>query len=386
MKRVAILLPAMRMGGAEKICLNFLDDITKFYEVTLILTIKEGELLTSVPDCVKIIEDKLLSFKEIVKKDLKSFSIKYLLKDFIYYLKVKTGNDNEYNYRYLINRTPKVKIHYDCAISYVANVSTQVFCLADRIDADMKVAWIHGETTEIKNTALFSEIYMKFNKIYAVSSVTRNHFVERFADCSEITDVYYNPISAENIIKKSNEKLTILFDENVFNIITVGRLSPEKGMNMIPEIVRKLIDAGSDICWYIVGDGPEREHIQQLIRKYNVVNNVQMVGNQNNPYPFIKKADLYVQPSYEEGYSTTICEAGILGKPIVGTTTSGGIREQINDGINGILAEPNVNDLTKKILMLINNEELRNTYIENIQLVDFSHKNEIYKLLKLLGE
>ena len=301
-------------------------------------------------------------------------------------MKVKTGNDNEYNYRYLINRTPKVKIHYDCAISYVANVSTQVFCLADRIDADMKVAWIQGETTEIKNTALFSEIYMKFNKIYAVSSVTRNHFVERFADCSEITDVYYNPISAENIIKKSNEKLTILFDENVFNIITVGRLSPEKGMNMIPEIVRKLIDAGSDICWYIVGDGPEREHIQQLIRKYNVVNNVQMVGNQNNPYPFIKKADLYVQPSYEEGYSTTICEAGILGKPIVGTTTSGGIREQINDGINGILAEPNVNDLTKKILMLINNEELRNTYIENIQLVDFSHKNEIYKLLKLLGE
>lgn len=386
MKRIAILLPAMRMGGAEKICLNFLDEITKFCDVTLILTIKEGELLASVPDCVRIIEDKLLTFKEIVKKDIKSLSLKYLIKDAIYYLKVKTGNDNEHNYRYLISRTPKLKNHYDCAISYVANISTQVFCLADRVDADKKVAWIHGETTEIKNTMLFSEIYKKFDRIYAVSGVTRDHFIERFSGCSQITDVYYNPIFAESIIIKSNEELKIVFNTNTFNIVTVGRLSPEKGMDLIPGIVKNLVDAGHDICWYIVGDGSEREHIQQLIQKYDVVNKVQLVGNQNNPYPFIKMADLYVQPSYEEGYSTTICEAGILGKPIVGTTTSGGIREQIDDGLNGILAEPNVDDLTKKILLLINDEELRNFYMEKIKLVDFLHKNEIYKLLKFLEE
>lgn len=89
MKHIAILLPAMRMGGAEKICLNFLDYIAKDYRVTMILSKKEGELLSQVPAGIEIIEDRLLTFKEVVRSDLKKLNIKKLLKDFFVFFKNK---------------------------------------------------------------------------------------------------------------------------------------------------------------------------------------------------------------------------------------------------------------------------------------------------------
>lgn len=75
-KHIAILLPAMRMGGAEKICLNFLEFLKSDYQLTLILNKKEGELLDNVPSCINIIEDTLFDFIDIVKKDIKELNIK----------------------------------------------------------------------------------------------------------------------------------------------------------------------------------------------------------------------------------------------------------------------------------------------------------------------
>ena len=385
MKHLALLLPAMRMGGAEKACLNFLDDLTKVYRVTLILTKKEGDLLPLVPKCVEIVEDNLWTFPQILKDDLKHARVKYLLQDFLYYLKIKMGKNSEKNYRYLVSRTPARAEYYDCAISYVANVSTQVFCLADRIQADMKIAWMHGETTEIKDTAFFSRFYRSFDGIFAVSDVTRRHFLERFPACRNITYVYYNPIRADEIVMKSKETIPVIFSKNVTNIVTVGRLSSEKGMDMIPQIVKYMVDRDLKIHWYIVGDGALRHTLEQEISRLNIKQYITMVGTQINPYPFIKQCDIYVQPSYEEGYSTTICEAGILGKAVVGTTTSGGIREQIEDNISGILAEPTPESLLEKIEMLIINKDMRRKLEVNIRMRDFSNSQEIKKLRKVVG-
>ena len=384
MKKVALLLPAMRMGGAEKICLNFLKVLNERYDVTLILSKKEGELLKYVPKEIRIMEDRLWNFKYIVKIDIKELNISNLWKDLMYYFKVKSGNDSEKNYRYLIRRTPKIEGHYDCAISYVANVSTQVFNLSDRIDADNKIGWIHGETTEIKNTDYFAKIYNQFDKIFAVSKVTKEHFIERFPCCREITEVYYNPIIPAEILQKAKLENISILKKDQFNIVTVGRLTPEKGMDLIPKIIKKLVKDKYNIHWYIIGEGPERINIETSIQTNEVQKYITMTGNKNNPYPFINRCDLYVQPSYEEGYSTTICEAGILGKAIIGTTSSGGIREQIVDGESGILAEPTVEDITKKIEMLINNKEMKSKLEKNVKEIDFSNSNEFNKIINII--
>lgn len=384
MRHIALLLPGMRMGGAEKICLNFLDYLTKEYKVTMILSTQEGDLLSLVPDCVDIIEDRILNFQEIVKNDIRKIQLKYLWKDFLYYFKVKTGHDSEKNYRYLVSRTRQREEHYDCAISYVANVSTQIFCLADRINADKKIAWIHGETTEIKDTILFSEYYQRFDKIYAVSEITRQHFIARFPQCEKKVEVYYNPIKKIEILEKAAAKIPFKFDVNVTNIVTVGRFSPEKGMDMIPEITRRLLEEGLKIHWFVIGDGVCMEELIRVIEKKQLNHYITLTGNQINPYPFIKQSDIYVQPSYEEGYSTTICEAGILGKAIIGTTTAGGIREQIEDGVSGLLAEPTPKDIARQISKLIKDEELRYSLEKQVRLRDYSNGNEFYKLKQVI--
>lgn len=380
MRHIALLLPAMRMGGAEKICLNFLDILIKEYKVTMILSVREGDLLPLIPECVDIIEDRLLEFKEVVKNDIRELSLKNLWKDFLYYLKVKTGHDSEQNYRYLVSRTPSIKEHYDCAISYVANVSTQIFCLADRISADKKIAWIHGETTEIKDTAFFSKYYQKFDKIYAVSEVTRSHFIKRFPECKKNTDIYYNPICRKDVLDKADEDISYEFDDSLTNIVTVGRLTPEKGIDMIPEITSLLLNAGYKIHWFVIGDGTCKEDLLKKIAQNHLNAHITLTGNQLNPYPFIKRCDIYVQPSYEEGYSTTICEAGILGKAIIGTTTSGGIREQIENGVSGLLAEPTPGNIANKIAEIIKDKNLKQNLEKNVLLRDYSNSDEFQKL------
>lgn len=100
----------------------------------------------------------------------------------------------------------------------------------------------------------------------------------------------------------------------------------------------------------------------------------------------MKACDIYVQPSYTEGYSTTICEAGILGKAIVGTKPSGGIRDQITDGKDGLIVDATVDGLTDGILELINDEDLRHCFERSIQQKDFSGRGEIHKFLSYLSE
>lgn len=384
-KRIAVLLPAMRMGGAEKICLNFLEYLKKEYEVTLLLSIKEGDLLSQVPNDIKIVEDRILDFKEIVRQDIRGIRCGCLWKDFLYYINIKLRRNSEKNYSYLISRTPARKEHYDCAIGYVANVSTQIFSLAKRINAEMKIAWIHGETTELKDTSLFQKYYNDFDKIYTVSDVTRQHFINRFPKCENKTDVYYNPIDAGKIKERAKEPVLFEFDKRICNIVTVGRVTHEKGMDMIPDIVCRLLEKKVNIHWFVVGDGVCLKDIKKLVKQKGISDYVTFAGNQLNPYPFIAKCDIYVQPSYEEGYSTTICEAGILGKAVIATTTSGGIREQIIDGESGLIAEPTPEDLTEKIFALIESPNKRKNLEKNILLKDFSNSLEFEKLKKILN-
>ncbi len=380
MKSLALLLPAMRMGGAEKIALNFIPELMQHFNVTVILNKREGELLDKLSDGVEVIEDRLLSFGEIVKSDLKHFRIIKLFCDFAYYLKIKFRKNSDKNYRYLVSRTPPLNRKFDIAIAYVANVSTQIFSCLDRMNADKKIAWIHGETTELTDVKLYSECYSKYDKIFCVSEVSRNHFVDKFPSLADKCDVYYNPINRGEIITKANDAPDVEFDKSFVNILSVGRVTPEKGYDMVPSVTRILLDRGYPVRFYIIGDGQTVPKVRKKIEETKTEESVILLGTKTNPYPYMRACDIYVQPSYEEGYSTTICEAGILGCAIVGTTTSGGIREQVEDGVSALLAEPTAESIAEKIEKYITDTELCKSARLAVTKIDFDKKEQIDKL------
>lgn len=384
MKKIAILLPAMRMGGAEKAFLNCLDYLIKDYEINLILNKKEGDLLEFLPENIKIIEDELLNFTDIFYSDLKNKKIINIVKDIIYYAKIKLKIDSEKNYRYLISRTPKIKEKYHCVICYVANVSTQIFSAVDRVNAYKKIAWIHGETTELKDTSLFEKCYKQFDKIYCVSNISKEHFVSRFNSCKEKVDVYYNHINKDEIIEKSKGNIEYTFDRDKINIVSVGRLSSEKGFDMIPEIIKILDQNNYNIKWYLVGEGFLRKTIEEKIKENNLKDKLILTGNQINPYPFMKNCDIYVQPSYEEGYGLTIIEAAILGKPIIATNVCG-VKEHLLPNSDYMESQPNAVSLYNSIKKLIDDIKFREELITNIKNYNLIGSNEYIKLKKYIN-
>lgn len=381
MKTLALLLPAMRMGGAEKIALNFLPALCAHYKVTVVLSKKEGELLSKLPPDIEVVEDRLLEFREIFRADLKGFKIAKIFKDLVYYFRVKTKKNTDRDHRYIVGRTPALKRTFDVAICYVANVSTQIFSALDRTEADTKIAWIHGETTELKDAELYEGCYSEFDKIFAVSEMSRKHFAERFPSLDKKCAVYYNPIDRDSIIDGAAKAPDVEFNKDEINIVSVGRLTPEKGYDMIPEVAKILLERGHRVKFYIIGGGPMADSVMEKSTELGIRDAVVLLGVKTNPYPYMKASDIYIQPSYEEGYSTTICEAGTLGCAIVGTTTSGGIREQVEDEVSALLAEPTPESLAKKIEALINDPTLAEKLKENVLKKDFSNKDEIYKLL-----
>lgn len=387
-KKVAILLPWLKMGGTNKIALHFMKELSQYCDVTLILSEHTGELLSQLPDNIHLIVDTMRPFKDIFKEDLRKLRIGRLLEDVIYYGHIKMKKDSVDNYRYLVQRHGYIcDTEFDCAISYHGQSPERLLNLLFRTHAKKKVAWIHGEFNNAADHYRRMNVYYdQLDRMFFVSNHTLNSFLDKFTmDRSKCT-VYYNPIDRQEILDKAGLSCEPEFDPAFINLLTVGRVSAEKGQDMIPAVTRRLLDAGHNVRWYIVGDGDTRPKVESLIRQHGVEENVILLGTKTNPYPYMRSCDLYVQPSYTEGYSTTICEAGMLGKAIVGTKPSGGIYDQITNGEDGFIVDATVDGLTEGIRTLMEDKALRNQFETNIQKKNFEGKGEIQKFFDFINK
>lgn len=387
-KKVAILLPWLKMGGTNKIALHFMKELSLYCDVTLILSEHTGELLSQLPENIHLVVDTMRPFKDVFKEDLRKLRIGKLVQDTIYYGRIKAKKDSVDNYRYLVQRHGYIcDTEFDCAISYHGQSPERLLNLLYRTHAKKKVAWIHGEfSNTVDHCCRMNAYYDQLDHMFFVSNHTLNSFLARFTMDRSKCMVYYNPIDKQEILDKAELPCEPEFDPAFINLLTVGRISAEKGQDMIPAVTRKILDAGHKVRWYVVGDGDTRARAEELICEHHVEDNVILLGMRTNPYPHMKACDIYVQPSYTEGYSTTICEAGMLGKAIVGTKPSGGIHDQITNGEDGFIVDATVDGLTDGILTLIENEALRHQFETEIQKKNFEGKGEIRKFLAFLGD
>ena len=154
------------------------------------------------------------------------------------------------------------------------------------------------------------------------------------------------------------------YNGSMLRIVSVGRLAPEKHFENIVHAAKALLEADYNFTWHIVGEGPERAKLEQLIAENDLENRIILEGSKTNPYPYMKYADLFVHPSYVESQGLTVLEAMTLGVPCV-VTKSLGPCEFIEDGVNGLLTEQSPESLTEKVLEMLQNKELYQKIKEN---------------------
>src|SRR5690606_11086950 len=140
-----------------------------------------------------------------------------------------------------------------------------------------------------------------------------------------------------------------------------------------------LVDRGFDLYWHVLGEGEERGRLEAKIKELGLENRFILAGIKENPYPYVAKADIYVQPSRFEGKSIAIDEAKILAKPIV-VTNFPSVVDQIVHGENGYIVEMDPASIANGIAELIQNEALKAKFIANLQREKLGTEQEIDKL------
>lgn len=226
---------------------------------------------------------------------------------------------------------------YDAVIGWHEGVPTT---FVSHINHPNKIAWIHCDYANYTDTPYERDYYNKLQTTVCVSEYTRGTFLSFYPELESRTKCIYNVLDVEGIKAKALEPVTDDFKTDKFTIISVGRVSPVKQFSKIPEIARKVVDAGCDFTWYILGPtypGAEYDSLMANLDKYNVRDYVKLLGGKDNPYPYIAKSDLLVSTSLSESWGYTINEAKVLGVPAV-STDWGAAKESIEDGKDGYIA------------------------------------------------
>ena len=259
---------------------------------------------------------------------------------------------------------------FDTAVIY-SDVAGETAVRAIRADKYL-MFYHHGAMRHVYHDRI---AYKKCEKIIAVSqhqATALRSYIPKYA--YKIVAVN-NLADIKGIREKSQKTIQQNFEEKKFNIVTCGRVSKEKGMDLAIDACYKLILRGyKNIRWWIIGDGPVYNEIKDQIQRLNLGNYVYLVGMKENPYPYIEKADLYVQPSRFEGYPMSILEALILKKIVVATANKGA--EEMLKKLNcGILSRIDSQDLAQKIGELIENEQYYDKKKHEISEIDFEQSN-----------
>lgn len=223
-------------------------------------------------------------------------------------------------------------IHFDCAIAFQEDLPT---LFVSFFEMTRKVAWIHCNY-KCRYNPEHSElsIYDRFDSVVNVSKYTMSQFIDIYPTLKDKCVTIYNLLNTNEIISKSTEYDVKEFDNNFFNIVSVGRISSVKRFSRIPEIVRGL---DNNIRWYVVGPVSEQKEYESLvsnIKKYHLEDRVILTGGKSNPYPYIKQADLLVCVSESEACPMIFNEAKIFGTPIL-STDFGSAYEFIEEGKSG---------------------------------------------------
>ncbi|UGS24171.1 glycosyltransferase [Flavobacterium channae] len=387
MKNILFVITSFRHGGTNKSLENLLSLIdTEKYQVDVFAMEHYGPYESMLPNCTILPKDKWLhaliaqfrDTKGITK--LRSITLKVLRK-----LMTSLGmNLSVYLYKNAIHSISKNK-SYDTVIAFSEGAPT---AFAQHFKAPNKIAWIHCDYESymlLNNQPDETTMYQAYQSIVCVSDFTKDRFCKIIPSLSCKACAIHNVINVSEV-KHLSEKIINekYYNEDVFNIVSVGRINIIKRFDEIPQIARTLLDKGYKFNWILIGpegEPHEQKCLLENIKKYRVQDTFIWIGEKDNPYPYIKNSDLLVNISISEACPYVINEAKVLHIPVI-CTNFGSAVEFVDHDVNGLIA-PLVN-IVDAIELLVKDKKQYNRIKINLEKFSYDNQtilNKIYKIL-----
>ena len=387
MKKILFISEALWIGGIETALVNLLNrmDYEK-YDVSCLVIKGSLEMANRItPKCRLMVADREKKF---------TFHDVYRFKR-LYHLTEESGNPSRLH-RAMMWAVPAIKWvenrlyiryireqmkteHFDTCVIY-SDRTAEIAVRAIKADKYL-MFYHHGAMRREYHDGIG---YRKSEKIITVSEKTLEALKAYRPQYADKVTVVHNIVDIRGVLSKSQVTPALRFPKNGFHLVSCGRLCEAKGYDWAIQAMRTLLDRGyHDIQWWIVGGGPDAEMLQKKIDEAGIRDHFHLLGMQNNPYPYIANADLYVQPSRYENYSVVILEAMALCKPILATIPAAEM--QITSGKNGLLCEANPEGIAESIEYLYLHREEMEKYVQALKDNGLNKQNEeimgsLYKL------
>lgn len=379
-KKIIFVHIALWLGGIEVALINMLNrmDYEKYEVTCLIVSAYDDNLsvrITSKCRLIFIDRGKTISFSkpyrflQLYKWGQKPWGSVSKLK--LYRWKSLAWLRYIENYLYIryINSLMGSE-EYDCGVIFSNKVGELTI---KAIKAKKYIAFYHhGALEHVYHDKIG---YKKSSAIIAVSKILSERLKEFMPQYREKITFLSNITDVEYIRTKAEERMDFCFENGKFHIVSCGRLALEKGMDLAIDACAKIVRSGKiNVQWWIIGEGPLYNDLSDQINKKGMDKYIHLTGVKDNPYPYIKNCNLYVQPSRIEAFGLTILEAMILGRPIISTLTDGG-RELITDDVNGKLCLCDAGSIADTILKIMDDSSLRERYQSAVNNIDFEQRN-----------
>lgn len=355
-KNILIIVPSFNSGGTISSLINFVSlvDKTRFHISVFAIT-NSGPNKEFVAEHCEIIGEssnkngiknpsfksklrtKLLSVVKSIKKQLEKMGID--ISPMLFKQYAKKLDSGEYDY-------------------ILAFQEGQATLFGRYFKHGKKVAWVRCEYTRLikEEGDKYNSCYAHYDTIVSVSKAALSSFLSVLPQYRDRAYVQYNFLNDGRILNLSNEKVDDLWDNDVFTIVTLGRIDPVKRVSAIPRICREILDKGLKFRWVIIGGIAVQDEFKRLmenVEKYHVQDNVDIIGNRPNPYPYLKHCNLLVSLSKSETFNNTLTEAKILGVPVI-TTDYPCAYESIDNNKEGFVV--GFDDIVPAIVKMLNNE------------------------------